>query len=70
MEVLQDRVIKTIVVEQDEEVIITTNNKTTGYVSIYNDGKYMRIEDLNKKESQIPYKERKSIEYHSWSAWR
>ena len=58
MEILQDRSIKTIVIDKDEEVIITTNNKTTGYISIYNDGKYMRVEDISKKESEVPYKER------------
>lgn len=52
-----------IVLNEGEEIVITTSNKKTGYVSIYNNGKNMVVDStINKDDYTIPYKERKRID--------
>lgn len=58
MQVIQKDKIQMLVLNEGEEIIVSTSNKSTGYVSIYNDGKIMHIEDVNKNEYTTPYIER------------
>lgn len=62
LKIVQDDKIQKIVLNVGEEIVITTSNEKTGYVSIYNNGKNMIIDGtINKKTYKIPHQERESI---------
>lgn len=62
LQVVKNGDIQMIVLNKDEEIIITTSNKQTGYVSVYNNGENMVIDGtINKRDYSIPFKERKRI---------
>lgn len=63
MELIQQNNIKILVLDKKEEIIVSTSNNNTGYVSIYNAIEGMRLESLNKKEAMIPYIEREKKRY-------
>lgn len=46
MQIIEKDNKKVIVLEESEEIIVSTNNKETGYISIYNDGKNMCVHEL------------------------
>lgn len=51
MQIIEKNNKKIIVLEDLEEIIVSTSNKETGYISIYNDGKGMRVQELDKEEA-------------------
>lgn len=62
LKIVQEDNIQKLVLNEGEEIIITTNNEKTGYVSIYNNGKNMIIDGtINKKTYKIPRQEREAL---------